>query len=66
MEEGMELRIIEIRPTHPEGFGDHEFEYEFGTDLFKCWKCRRYEIVVRNSSTGTISPCPGREIDPDA
>lgn len=55
----MELRIIEITPTHPQGFGDHEFEYESDTDLFKCWKCKAYEIVVRDSKTGVISTCPG-------
>jgi hypothetical protein len=59
-EDQMTITIIEITPTHPQGFGDHEFEYQPYEDLFKCWKCKAYEVVVRDSKTGAITPCPGR------
>lgn len=55
----MVLRIVEITPTHPQGFGGHEFEYESSNDLFKCCRCGAYEVVVRDSKTGAISECPG-------
>jgi len=60
----MRLSIIEIRPTHPQGFGGHEFEYEALDDLFKCWKCGAYEVVVRDSKTGAISECTADGKDP--
>ncbi len=25
----------------------HEFAYESSTDLFRCWRCRKYEVTVR-------------------
>lgn len=40
-------------------FGGHEFAYESYTDLFRCTRCHKYEIVARNRETGTIEPCAG-------
>lgn len=39
-------------------FGGHEFEYEQGTDLFRCTECRVYEVVARDTD-GPIAPCTG-------
>lgn len=45
--------------TEPDGgFGGHEFEYESSTDLFRCSKCRVYEVVARDTD-GPIKPCTG-------
>jgi hypothetical protein len=52
------IRAIEIKRTHPQGFGGHEFEYVSFDDLFKCSKCDAYEVVVRDGVTGVISLCP--------
>jgi hypothetical protein len=56
---GLSITTIEI--THPQGFGDHEFEYDAGNDLFKCTHCGGYEIALRNPETGEIPQCPGPE-----
>jgi hypothetical protein len=39
-------------------FGGHEFEYDQGTDLFRCTECRVYEVVARDTD-GPIKPCSG-------
>lgn len=39
-------------------FGDHEFEYEQSTDLFRCTECRVYEVAARDAD-GSITSCPG-------
>lgn len=57
-EPDMTITVVEISATHPQGFGGHEFEYEAINDLFKCWKCGAYEVVVRDGKTGVISQCP--------
>lgn len=38
-------------------FGGHEFAYESYTDLFRCTRCRNYEVTVRRD--GAITPCEG-------
>ena len=38
-------------------FGGHEFGYESHTDLFRCTRCRAYEVVARKD--GAITQCPG-------
>lgn len=38
-------------------FGGHEFCYESSTDLFRCARCRLYEVTVRKD--GAITPCAG-------
>lgn len=40
-----------------DGFGGHEFAYEPGTDLFRCTRCRRYEVTVREGEQ--LAPCEG-------
>lgn len=57
-----ELSVVEIVPTHPQGFGGHIFEYEAESDLFCCVNdgCGKYEIVARDSDTGEIAPCQGK------
>lgn len=57
------LRVTALVPTHPHGFGDHEFEYESADDLFCCVRCGGYEIALRDRVTGHISPCPGTRQD---
>lgn len=61
-----ELRVVEIVPTHPQGFGGHIFEYDDNTDLFCCINedCGKFEIVVRDSATGEITPCQGKREEP--
>ncbi len=51
------LQIITIEPTHPQGFGGHEFEYDPGSDVFRCANCRGYEIALRDPETGQIPRC---------
>lgn len=53
-----EIHIISITPTHPQGFGGHEFELTH-EDVFKCVRCGGYEIVLRDPDTGAIPECPG-------
>ncbi len=53
------LEVITISVTHPQGFGDHIFNYESVSDLFKCERCGRYEITVRDDETGAITECTG-------
>jgi hypothetical protein len=55
-DQGDEITVWEITPTHPNGFGGHVFNYESVSDLFKCENCGRYEISVRDDS-GEIQPC---------
>jgi hypothetical protein len=38
-------------------FGGHEFAYESSTDLFRCTRCRKYEVTVREG--GQVTPCEG-------
>lgn len=38
-------------------FGGHEFSYESSTDLFRCCRCRTYEVVARSGDE--ITQCPG-------
>jgi hypothetical protein len=38
-------------------FGGHEFAYESSTDLFRCTRCRAYEVTVRSGEE--ITECPG-------
>ena len=38
-------------------FGGHEFAYESATDLFRCVRCRVYEVVARKGEG--ITECPG-------
>lgn len=38
-------------------FGGHEFAYESSTDLFRCIRCRAYEVTVRRGEE--ITECPG-------
>jgi hypothetical protein len=38
-------------------FGGHEFAYESSTDLFRCVRCRAYEVTVRDGEH--ITPCEG-------
>jgi hypothetical protein len=51
-----EITITEIVVTHPQGFGGHEFEYESDTDLFRCTRCGKFEVVVRQPD-GSILEC---------
>ena len=51
------LVITDITPTHPHGFGGHEFEYEPADDLFRCVQCGKYEVVLREPD-GSIRECP--------
>jgi hypothetical protein len=53
------ITITDITPIHPQGFGGHEFEYQSVDDLFACVRCGRYEVSVRDHTTGEISPCTG-------
>jgi len=53
------LSITTLEITHPQGFGDHEFEYESTNDLFRCVHCGGYEIALRDRETGEIPECPG-------
>ncbi len=53
-----DLTIITIEATHPQGFGEHEFEYQPTDDLFRCVHCGGYEIALRDQATGQIRPCP--------
>lgn len=47
--------------TGPTDFcGGHEFEYESGTDLFRCTECRVYKVAAQDAD-GPITPCPGME-----
>jgi len=41
----------------PDPFGGHEFAYESHTDLFRCVRCRVYEVTARRN--GEIAPCAG-------
>src|SRR5690348_10940769 len=34
-----------------EMFGGHEFAYESATDLFRCTRCRAYEVTTRADGT---------------
>lgn len=43
--------------SEDDGFGGHEFAYESSTDLFRCTRCRRYEVTVREGDQ--ITPCEG-------
>ena len=38
-------------------YGGHEFAYESATDLFRCVRCRVYEVTARKD--GQITQCPG-------
>jgi hypothetical protein len=38
-------------------FGGHEFAYESSTDLFRCTRCRKYEVSVRDG--GELILCEG-------
>lgn len=40
-----------------DSFGGHEFAYESSTDLFRCTRCRFYEVVVRDGEY--VTPCEG-------
>lgn len=63
------LTITTVEITHPQGYANHEFEYEDVTDLFRCWRCGGYEVSLRDHTTGEIRPCPGpttTEEDTDA
>lgn len=44
----------------PKGFGGHEFVYVKVNDLFRCENCDQYEISVRDSQSGEITPCPNQ------
>lgn len=39
-------------------YGGHEFCYEPATDLFRCIRCHKYEVVVR--ANGHIETCAGQ------
>ena len=41
-------------------YGGHEFAYEPHTDLFRCVRCHKYEVSVRDREAGTIEPCSGQ------
>jgi hypothetical protein len=43
---------------NPDAFGGHVFAYESSTDLFRCERCRAYEVTARNDEGG-ITQCPG-------
>lgn len=58
-DDDMRLTIVSIQPTHPQGFGGHEFELESVSDLFRCARCRGYEVSLRAPGAGEISICPG-------
>lgn len=45
------------RPVSDTEFGGHEFAYESSTDLFRCTRCRRYEVTVRQGEQ--VTPCEG-------
>lgn len=45
-------------PAPADMFGGHEFAYESGSDLFRCARCRAYEVTARGDD-GEISQCPG-------
>jgi hypothetical protein len=44
-------------PDATDPFGGHEFAYESSTDLFRCCRCRQYEVTVRNGDE--VIRCPG-------
>lgn len=50
-----EAAVAEAGATDP--FGGHEFAYESSTDLFRCTRCRKYEVTVREGDV--LSPCDG-------
>jgi len=50
-----ELAQQEPEPGDP--YGGHEFAYESHTDLFRCTRCRVYEVTARKD--GEITRCPG-------
>ena len=48
-----------VTPGHADDpFGGHEFHYEAHTDLFRCIRCRVYEVTAR-ADDGPIKPCTG-------
>jgi hypothetical protein len=60
-----EIVIVDITPTHSQGFGGHEFEYQPESDLFRCVRCGRYEVSVRDPQTGEIAACEAAQTDPE-
>lgn len=54
-----EITIIAVAVVHPQGYGEHEFEYQPRNDLFACTRCGGYEVSLRDRTTGQIRPCPG-------
>ena len=49
---------LAVTPGQEDPFGGHEFGYEPDTDLFRCVRCRVYEVTAR--AEGTIEPCAGQ------
>jgi hypothetical protein len=45
--------------TDTDPYAGHEFGYESYTDLFRCIRCHRYEVTVRQED-GTVEPCAGQ------
>jgi hypothetical protein len=45
--------------TDQDPYGGHEFAYESHTDLFRCVRCHKYEVVVTKLDQ-PIEPCSGQ------
>lgn len=54
------MSIYTITRGGEEEFAGHEFVYEATTDLFRCERCRQYEVAVRDRQSKAITACPGR------